>query len=123
MYIDVVNRIKNAQRAGKPVFKVRYSNMDHAVLEVLRAYGFVRKAEVKGKSFKRIIEVDADAPNKVHGIRWLSTPSLRRYAGYEEIRPVKNGHGLLVLSTPKGILSGSQAKKQRVGGQLLFQIW
>lgn len=123
MYIDVVNRIKNAQRAGKPAFKVRYTNMDYAVLEVLRAYGFIKKAEVKGKSFKRIIEIDGEVDNPIHGIKFLSTPSLRRFAGYDELRPVKNGHGVLVLSTPKGILSGAQARKQKVGGQLLFQVW
>lgn len=123
MYIDVINRIKNAQRAGKPVFKVRYTNMDYAVLEVLRTHGFVKKAEVKGKSFKRIIEIDADVNHVIQGVKLLSTPSLRRFAGYEDLRPVKNGYGILVLSTPKGILSGAQARKSKVGGQLLFQIW
>ncbi len=59
----------------------------------------------------------------IRGLKFLSKPSRRLYVGYKEIKKVKSGHGLLVLSTSKGILSGEEAKKMKIGGQLLFEIW
>ncbi|MDE2001160.1 MAG: 30S ribosomal protein S8, partial [Patescibacteria group bacterium] len=57
------------------------------------------------------------------GVRILSRPSRRLYAGYKDIRPIRQGYGMLVLSTPKGVMDGKSAKMQKLGGQLLFEIW
>lgn len=123
MYIDLLNRIKNAQAARKPVMKIRYSKMDAAVVEVLKNHGFIKDVEVKGKGYKRVLEIDCEVTHPIQKVKNFSLPSLRRYSGYEDLRPVKSGFGILVLSTPKGIKTVDQARKEKVGGQLLFQVW
>ncbi|MCX6788573.1 MAG: 30S ribosomal protein S8 [Candidatus Jorgensenbacteria bacterium] len=123
MYIDLLIKIKNAEAAEKYTLKTRYTKMDNAVTEILTRYGFVKSFDVKGKSYKKVIELELNEKHPIKGIKFLSKPSLRRYGGYDEFRRVKSGHGLLVVSTSKGVMSGDEAKKEKVGGQLLFQVW
>lgn len=126
MYIDILIQIKNAQNAKKESVKVPFSNMDLAVLEVLEKNKFVESVAKKGRMPKRIIEVRLaykDGQGAIHGIKFYSKPSRRLYSGYKSIKLVRQGFGLAVLSTPKGIMDGKEARKQKVGGQLLFEIW
>ncbi len=123
MYIDLLIKMKNAEAAEKYFLKTKYTKMDNAVVEILSRYGFVKNFEVKGKSYKKVIEMELNEKHSIRGIKFLSKPSLRRYGGYEDFRRVKSGHGLLVVSTSRGVMSGDDAKKEKVGGQLLFQIW
>jgi small subunit ribosomal protein S8 len=123
MYIDMLIRIKNATSAGKKTVRVRHTMMDHAVSEVLLRYGFLKKVEVKGRAPKRTLELSLSAERPVENVRFLSTPGLRRYAGYKELRSVKGGRGILLISTPKGIKSGIEASREKVGGQLLCELW
>ncbi len=123
MYIDLIIKIKNAQKAGHESLKTRYTKMDKAVAEVLMKRGFIKNVELKGKTYKKYLEIDLKGPRAVSGLKLVSRPSLHRYSGYQEMRKVKGGYGLLVVSTPKGILSGDEAKKQKVGGELLMEVW
>ena len=123
MYTDILTRIRNAQAARKKALKVRYTTMDLAVLELLKRRGFVGEIEVKGRLPKRVIEVQLNHGTPIRGGRFLSRPSIRRYVGFRDLRRVKGGYGLLVLSTPKGIMAGEEARRSKVGGQLLFEVW
>ena len=126
MYTDLLTRIHNAQRAKKQSVKVPFSNMDFAVAEILATKGFVAAANKKGRLPKRIIEVDLKYENgrgAITGIKFLSVPSRRLYAGFKDLRSVRQGFGVAIVSTPRGIMTSSQARKQKVGGQLLFEIW
>jgi small subunit ribosomal protein S8 len=123
MYINLLISIKNAERAGKPVLKVPYSIMDHAIADILRRYGFLSRVEVKGRTAKRVIEIEPNMERPIHEISFLSKPSARTYRGYRSLKPFKSGYGLVVLSTPNGIKAGNEAKKEKVGGQMLFQLW
>lgn len=123
MYIDFLIQLKNAIRAGKRSAKTPYTAMDLKVAEVLVRHGFLTNAEVKGRVPKKIIEVEFNAARPIRDVRFKSTPSIARYAGYRAVKSVKQGHGLLVLTTPNGIRAGHEAKKEKVGGQLLFEIW
>lgn len=123
MFIDVLIKMKNAEQAGKKSMKVPHSKMDHAVLEELKRYGFVKKVEIKGRAPKKTLEVVFGKERKIQGLKLLSKPSVRRYAGYEDFKAVKGGHGILVVSTSRGVMSGVRARKEKVGGQLLFEIW
>jgi len=125
MYHDVLIKIKNAQDAGKKAIKVPYSAMDANVLEVLLKKGYVSRLERKGKGYKRILAVGINDVNKggIRGLKFLSKSSRRLYVGYKELRPVRQGFGLAVLSTSKGILPGDEARKAKLGGEILFQIW
>lgn len=119
--------IKNASRAGKDVAVVPYSNLKNEIAKLLEKEGYVKGVQVKGKKATRRIEVEiAYRENKeprVEDVARLSKPSRRVYVPAKEIRSVKQGKGMLVVSTPKGILRGEEAKKANVGGEALFMIW
>lgn len=123
MYINFLIQLKNASRAGKKTAKLPYAVMDFAIASVLARHGFLKSAEVKGRGAKKVIEVELSEKRPIRDIRFKSTPSVSRYAGYRTVKSVKQGHGLLVMTTPKGIIAGHEARKEKVGGQLLFEIW
>ncbi|MFH0806412.1 MAG: 30S ribosomal protein S8 [Candidatus Brennerbacteria bacterium] len=123
MYINFLIQLKNAGRAGKKSAKLPYTVMDLKVAEVLARHGFLKNVEVKGRAPKKIIEVDFNVERPIRDVRFKSTPSVARYAGYRRVKQVKQGHGLLVMTTPNGIRAGHEARKEKVGGKLLFEIW
>lgn len=123
MYTDLIIRIKNAQAVGKKYVRVPYSKMDRAVAGLLERKGFVKKVEVKGRLPKRVLKIYLDSKKSVSGLRFLSKPSLKRYSGYRDLKPVKGGHGVLIISTPEGILTSEEAKRKKVGGKLLVEVW
>lgn len=127
MYTHLLAKIKNAQAVKKDSVKLPYSNMDFAIAELLSNHKFLDGAFKKGRMPKRVLDIklkyDKNGQGAVQGIKILSKPSRRLYAGYKELRPIRQGYGLLVLSTPKGVMDGKSARKQKLGGQLLFEIW
>ncbi|MFA5098881.1 MAG: 30S ribosomal protein S8 [Candidatus Paceibacterota bacterium] len=128
MYIDLLTKIKNAQAVKKEIAKSAFSKMDEQVLEILLAKGYISGFEKKGKGAKRVFDIqlkyDKDTNDgAIAGIKFISKPSRKMYIGYKEIRPIKSGYGLMVLSTPDGVLAGGEAKKKKIGGELLFEIW
>lgn len=123
MYTDLLIKIKNAQCVGKKTLKTRFSKQDKTIAEILERYGYVGEVEVKGRPSKRCIIIGLKSKRLMEGCKFLSKPSLRRYAGYKDIYRVKGGRGLLVVSTPKGVMEGGEAKKQKAGGEFLFEVW
>lgn len=126
MYINLLTKIKNAQVVKKETIKVPYSKMDERVLEVLKENNYIKDFNRKGKGTKRIIEIELKYHNEgtaISGIKFISKPSRRIYIGCKDIKPVKRGYGLLIISTPKGIITGKEAKNMKVGGEMLFEIW
>lgn len=126
MYYNLLTKIKNAQAVKRESVKMPYTNMDFAIAEILVKNKFLDEVSKKGRMPKRVIDIKLkykDGVGAVQGVKLLSKPSRKLYAGYKDIRPVRQGYGLLVLSTPNGILDGKNARKQKVGGQLLFEIW
>ncbi len=123
MYINLLVNIKNNQEAGKNFFKIPFSKMDLAIAELLLKQGYLKSVVAEGKAVKKVIEINLKEGKAVKGIKFVSRPSRTMYAGYKEIRSVKSGYGMEVISTPKGIMSDKEARKQKLGGQLLFKIW
>ncbi len=127
MYTDLLTKLRNAQKAKKEMLKLPYSNMDFAVAELLGKYKYVESVAKKGRMPKRIIEIklkyDANGQGAITGARFISKPSRRIYFGYKDLKAVRQGYGISALSTPKGVMSNLQARKDKVGGQLLFEIW
>lgn len=123
---DMLNRIKNAGNAGKELTDIPYSQMKESIAEVLFKQGFIVSYAKKGKKVQKTLEVgiayDGKKP-RVVGVARMSKPSVRSYIKVADIKPVKNGYGLMVISTPKGIMSGDEARKGQVGGEVLFKIW
>lgn len=123
MYINLLTKLKNAQLAKKKFFEVQFNRFDRAVAEILLKAGYLTKIDVKGKAPKIILELHLNAEKPVRGLKFLSRPSVQRYIASKDIYKVRGGLGLLVISTSKGVMTGEEAKKARLGGQLLFEIW
>jgi small subunit ribosomal protein S8 len=126
MYYDLLARIKNAMRAKKESLVTPYSKMDFAVLKILEESGYIKSASKKEGGKKNFIEVKLAYENgrpRINDFKILSKPSRRLYTGYKELTAVRQGEGLAVLSTPQGIMSNRSARKNKVGGEYLFQIW
>ncbi len=126
MYINLLTQLKNAQAVKKESVKFVYSKMDEKVLRILEENHYIKDFKKLGKTTKRVLEINLEYPTDelaIKGISFVSKPSRKIYIGYKEIRPVRRGYGLIVLSTPKGILTGKEARKMKVGGEILFKIW
>ncbi len=123
---DMLNRIKNAGNAGKELTDIPYSQLKESIAEVLFKQGYIASYAKKGKKVQKTLEVgiiyDGKKPRIVDVAR-MSKPSVRYYIKAAEIKPVRNGYGLMVISTPKGIMTGDEARKGQVGGEVLFKIW
>lgn len=123
---DMLIRIKNGGTAGKELVEMPYSNVKEEIAKVLFAEGYLSSYAKKGKKVQKTLEVGIVYEGKkprVSDVLRMSKPSRRFYLKADEIKPIKNGYGLMVVSTPKGIMTGDEAKKGRVGGEALFKIW
>lgn len=125
-YTDLITKIRNAQAVKKENVKTSYSKMSEAILELLLKHHYIDGFEKKGRSHKKILDIRLrydEGQGVIRGVRFMSKPSRRLYIGYRDVRPVKHGYGLSVVSTPKGIVTGADARKAKVGGEVLFEIW
>lgn len=123
---NMLVQMKNAGLAGHESVLIPHSKMKESIAELLKKEGFiagVRRVEKLGKPTLEISLILNKRVPRIRGTKRVSKPSKRVYRKHTEIRPVKNGYGLLVLSTPKGIMSGLEAKKEHLGGEALFTIW
>ncbi len=123
---NMIIMLKNAGLAGKESVVLPYSKMKNAVAECLKKEGYVGKISKKVRLNHPVLEIElsyVDKKPRISDVQRISKQSRRVYFGIKEIHPVRNGGGLLVLSTPKGILSGKEARKENVGGEALFQIF
>ncbi len=127
---DMLMRIRNAGVAGKKVTHIPFSDLKLRIANVLVKEGYlvhVAKKIKKGKTTMRVLEVEiayeiSGAP-KIKGAERISRPSRRLYSSAKELRPVHQGYGILILSTPKGIYTDTQARKEHVGGELICKVW
>ncbi|MCR4328297.1 MAG: 30S ribosomal protein S8 [Patescibacteria group bacterium] len=126
MYHDTIIKIKNAQMARKESLLVPYSSMDYAVLQALVTRRFIKDAQRKMMGRRSMIEVVLkydDGVPVIEGIKIVSKPSRRVYVPYTDLKSVRQGFGAAILSTSKGIMNNSEARKQKIGGEYLFEIW
>jgi len=126
MYIDLLTKIKNAQAVKKESIKVPYSGNDEIILEILKKNDFIESFEKKGRGIKKIMSVNLkynDGKGVISGIKVFSKPSRHLYLGYKEIRLVRGGYGISIISTPEGVMTGREARKRKLGGELFFEIY
>ncbi|MFA5173045.1 MAG: 30S ribosomal protein S8 [Candidatus Paceibacterota bacterium] len=126
MYQDSLIRIKNAQAVGKEKIKVPYSEFVFNILGVLSERKIIGAISKKGKGVKKIIDVNLLYENGqpiISGLKFFSKPSKKVYLSYKDLRPVKQGYGAGIISTPKGIMNSFKARKEKLGGEYLFEIW
>ena len=122
---DMLIRIKNAQRAGHEVVRLSHSKFKYEIARALEANGYVGSIDRKGKRVKKILEIGLlykDEKPVISGVKLISKPSNRLYASVKELHTARSG-GVLILSTPKGVMSAKDARKQKVGGMLIAEVW
>ncbi len=122
---DLLTRIRNASQALLPEIEVSHSKMKESIARILKHEGYVTDFNVEGSKIKKLrVKLKYQGRKGVIvGLRRVSTPGLRRYVGSTEIPRVLGGMGTAIVSTPKGVLTGVQARKQNVGGEILCFIW
>lgn len=124
---DFITRLKNAAAVGHTSVSLPYSKMKQAIAFSLKQAGFVGEISESGAGVRKILVVSLvygkDGKPAIRGVKRISKPGRRLYAGFSDIHPVKYGKGILVLSTPRGILTNREARKVRVGGETLFAMW
>lgn len=120
---DMLSQIRNAVAAGHKHVSVPFSKFKFAVAKLLSEKGYVGDVSEKGKLTHKTIEITLPTSTSIQHHKRISKPSRRVYIKNGQIRAVRQGHGTLVLSTPKGVLSGDDARKAHVGGEVLFTIW
>lgn len=122
---DLLTRIRNAGAAQHPSLLMPHSKMKESVAHVLKREGYLTEVSVEGdklKSLKLGLRYDG-RKSVIVGIKQISTPGLRRYVRSTEIPRVLGGMGIAVVSTSKGVMSGQDAKKQNLGGELVCYVW
>lgn len=124
---DMLLRLKNAGSAGKKTTEVPYSGLKIRIANILLEEGFVASVEKHAKKgAEKTIEIGLlfdEARPRLSGLVRVSRPSRRTYIKAAELRPIQQGHGIMILSTPKGVMTDAKAKKEHVGGEVLCKIW
>ena len=123
---DMISQIKNAFMAGKSEVVLSHSRMKESVAKILCDTGYLKFVESVGNIPKRDLKLTLMYANKVPAltdIKRKSKPGLRVYVGKNEIPKVLSGMGVAILSTPQGIMTGMEAKKRNIGGELLCVVW
>ncbi len=120
---DLLTRIRNATMARKDFVTVPFSNLKMAVLKVLLSKGFVKEAEVETNGSFQEIKITLNPEKGKFHLKKISTPGQRIYISTSSIKKINGGLGVSVLSTSKGVMSGEEAKKQNLGGELICEVY
>jgi len=124
---DFLTRIRNATTAGHRYVDVKYSGINENIAKVMNDSKFIEHYLVKHEAgigtIRLFLRYTPSRESLIRGIRKISNPGRRRYVGYQEIPRVFNGLGISILSTSQGVLAGHEARKRKVGGELLCYVW
>ncbi len=123
---DLITRIRNAIAVGKTEIRVPTSKLKFAVAEKLQKIHYLEKVEIEEaepRSILHIIINNEDENARINEITKVSKPGRRIYAGVNEIPKVKSGRGTVLVSTSKGIMTGQEAVKNKLGGEILVRVW
>ncbi len=123
---DFLTRTRNAVKARKKFVDIPSSKMKVGLAEILKANKFIRDYNVVEDSKQNVLRLHLQyvgGVSSITGIKRISTPGLRKYVNKDQIPRVLNGLGIAILSTPKGLLTDKQAKKDSVGGEVICHVW
>ena len=124
---DMLTSIRNAQAAGKETVSVPYSKIKMEIAKVLAKEKFIKEADHKGKKINKIIDIvlNYDSLNRpaITSLKRVSKPSRRIYSPSSKIKKIRQGFGSQILSTPKGILSGKEARREKIGGEVICEVY
>ena len=122
---NMLTQIRNASLALLPNVEMPHSKMKESIAHILKKEGYIADCAVEGKTIKRLkLKLKFQGRKGIiEGLKRVSTPGLRRYVGATEVPRVLGGMGVAILSTPRGVMTGGDARKQNVGGELLCFVW
>lgn len=126
---DMLVRIKNAQAVGHSEVSIPFSKMKFAIANILKEAGYISAVDRKAKKAKKsehdylVLTLKYEDGPALSGVKIISKPSRRMYVKANEIKPVRSGYGLAIISTSKGIMNSREAQKQRLGGEIICEIW
>ena len=124
---DMLVRVRNACRAGAEFVEMSHSNMKNEIARILKKEGFIKDFVTEGhggkKELRLYLKYDAEQKPVIQGMRRVSKPGLRQYVKTADIPRVRGGMGMSILSTSKGILTDGEARREKIGGEMLCQIW
>jgi small subunit ribosomal protein S8 len=124
---DLLTRIRNALTAKHETVTVPASNMKKSISDILVSEGFIKSAEiVENEGHKEILITLKYGTNNrkvISNLKRVSKPGLRVYCGYEDLPSVLNGLGIAIISTSKGVMTDKEARKQKIGGEVLAYVW
>jgi small subunit ribosomal protein S8 len=123
---DFLARVRNGVRAQKPEVLIPYSKIKAEIARIFKEEGYISDYSVDTSGAHpriKVVNKLVDRSSAIAGLKRVSRPGLRRYVAADEIPRVLGGMGLAILSTSRGILSGREARKQKVGGELLAYVW
>jgi small subunit ribosomal protein S8 len=124
---DMLTRIRNGNQRRHESIEMPVSKMKVEIAKILKREGFIRNYKVVSSNPADILRIQMRYMNEdqtvINGIRKISKPGHRKYVGTDAIPSVKGGMGIAILSTPKGLLTDRESKKEHVGGEVLCYIW
>ena len=121
---DMLTRIRNAQTVKKNTVRIPFSRINGAILIILKENGFIEDVKIdEFVSIEATLSRDEDGRAKIKHIERISKPGRRLYVGKNEIPRVLNDYGIAILSTHKGLMTNKEARKQKLGGEILFEVW
>ncbi len=123
---DTLNQIRNAQAVAKPDISLPFSKMKYEIAKILSEEGFigdVKKVKTEKKKTLSIILKYNDGAPAISGLKRISKSGQRIYKKASAIRPVKRGYGIAIISTSKGLITNKKAHKQKLGGEIICEVW
>ena len=124
---DMLTRIRNASNAKHATVDIPASNMKKSIADILVAEGYVKSYQViedgKQGTIRVTLKYAAGKQKVIRGLRRVSKPGLRIYAGYEDMPKVMNGLGIAIVSTSKGLMTDKKAREQKIGGEVIAFVW
>ena len=124
---DMLTRIRNAKAAGHETVSIPYSQIKSAILVILKRKHFIENFEKKGKKVRKSIVVklryQKDGSSAISSIVRVSKPGQRVYKPAEKLYSVQEGFGIAVISTPEGLMTDNEARRKRVGGEVICEVW
>ena len=123
---DMLNRIRNAQAVEHPMVEVPFSKFKYQIAQLLEKSGFIAKVEKKNKKPNDLLEITLKYKDKlgaISGSRKVSKPGQKIYSDYLKLKRVKGGYGISIVSTSKGLMTDREAKRNKIGGEVILEIW
>ena len=122
----MLTRLRNANQALLPQVELSHSKLKESIAHILKKEGYLAEVAVEGATAAKKLKLKLKYNGRkgvIAGLKRVSKPGLRRYVGATEIPRVLNGMGISIVSTPRGVMTGTDAKKQNVGGELVAFVW